>query len=154
MRRLSAQLSALLSVLGVAMLLALPAIAQSAGPLPPGVSPLDRDAIRSVITHQLDAFRHDDGPGAYQDAAPAIQKLFPTPDGFLGMVRRAYPPVYRAQDNQFTELVQEEGQLVQHVELVGPDGRAVTALYSMVRDPAGHWRIVGCALVPSRRVST
>jgi len=47
---------------------------------------------------------------------------------------------------------QVAGQVVQQVELVGPDGATQLALYTMERDGAGHWRIAGCSLVPSVRV--
>ena len=116
------------------------------------VSGTDRAEIRGVITRQIDAFRRDDGPGAFAFAAPSIQSQFGTPERFLDMVRRAYPPVHRPRAVEFSELLQRDGEVVQQVELVGPDGAAQLALYSMERDGAGHWRIAGCTLVPSVRV--
>ena len=121
-----------------------PAWAQEA--LPPGVSTADQAAIRSVIGRQLDAFRRDDAPGAYAFAAPSIQRLFPDAEVFIGMVRRGYAPVYRPRSVEFTGLGLRDGELVQEVELIGPDGEAALALYTMVRMatvgrlPAAHWR--------------
>lgn len=114
--------------------------------------PADRDAIRATIQTQLDAFRRDDARGAYAEAAPGIRDLFPTPDIFLEMVRRGYPPVYRPRSTEFTGLVMENGQLVQQVEIVGPDGMPHLALYTMVKQPDGSWRIAGCAIAASARV--
>ena len=131
------------------LLLAGPVRAQDAA-----LSQADRDTIRSVITSQLDAFRRDDAPGAYAEAAPGIRRLFPTPDIFLEMVRRGYPPVYRPRSAEFTSLATEDGQLVQRVEIVGPDGEAHIALYTMEREPDGTWRIAGCVLTESVRVGT
>ena len=126
-----------------------PAWAQEA--LPPGVSTADQAAIRSVIGRQLDAFRRDDAPGAYAFAAPSIQRLFPDAEVFIGMVRRGYAPVYRPRSVEFTGLGLRDGELVQEVELIGPDGEAALALYTMVRDGNG-WKIAGCALARSARV--
>ena len=116
------------------------------------VSATDRAAIQGIITQQLDAFRRDDGPAAFAFAAPSIQSQFGTPERFLDMVRRAYPPVHRPRAVEFSELLQRDGGIVQQVELVGPDGAAQLALYTMERDGAGRWRIAGCSLVPSVRV--
>ena len=129
-------------------MLAGPALAQDALPQ------ADGDAIRSVITSQLDAFRRDDAAGAYAEAAPGIQQLFPTPGIFLEMVRRGYQPVYRSRSAEFTALAVEDGHPVQRVEIIGPDGEAHTALYTMEREPDGTWRIAGCELVASARVGT
>lgn len=133
----------------LALLLAAPAYAQI---LPPGVSATDRATIEAVIGRQLDAFRRDDADGAYAFAAPGVRQLFPTADGFMAMVRRGYPPVYRPRAAEFSELALRDGAIVQEVELVGPDGRAVLALYTMVRDEAGGWMIGGCEIIPSVRL--
>ncbi|MBC7799207.1 MAG: DUF4864 domain-containing protein [Gemmatimonadaceae bacterium] len=116
------------------------------------VAPPDRDAIRGVIARQLEAFRRDDGAAAFGLASPGIQGQFGDADRFLDMVRRAYPPVHRPRSVEFTELVVKDGEIVQQVELTGPDGKPALALYSMERDDAGQWRISGCVLVRSTRV--
>ena len=131
------------------LLLAGPVFAQG---LPPGVSAADRSAIQGVIGSQLQAFQRDDGPGAYAYAAPNVRQIFPTADVFIDMVRRGYAPVYRPKQTEFTELARRDGDLVQQVELVGPDGRPVLALYTMVKDTAGQWKIAACVLTESRRV--
>ena len=118
------------------------------------LSAADRMAIQGVITRQIDAFRHDDAEAAFAFASPGIQDQFGTPGRFLDMVRRAYPAVNRPRSAEFTGLRLGEGGVVQEVELVGPDGAAQLALYSMERDAAGAWRISGCVLVPSARVGT
>ena len=109
----------------------------------------DRAAIRDVITRQLDAFQRDDARRAFSFAAPNIQSLFVTPERFLDMVRQAYPAVHRPRSVDFTRLTDSDG-VVQEVELVGPDGTAQTALYTMERGPDG-WRITGCTLIRSAR---
>lgn len=119
------------------------------GPARAEVSPADRAAIAAVIAEQLQAFRLDDAPRAFSFASPGIQGMFGTPENFLDMVRRAYPPVHRSTQGEFTTLT-DEGEVVQQVELFH-DGQWHTALYSMERSADG-WRISGCALVRSARV--
>ncbi len=141
------------------LVLAGPVLAQGVPPavtMPDGttqdLTAPDRTAIQGVILRQLDAFRTDDAEAAYAQAAPNIRALFPTADGFMAMVRRGYPPVYRPRSAEFSELAMRDGELVQEVELVGPDGQAVLALYTMRRMPDGTWAIAGCALIPSARL--
>ena len=117
-------------------------------------SAADRASIRDVIARQIDAFQHDDAQTAFGFASAGIQDQFGTPDRFLDMVRRAYPAVHRPRAVEFTKLRLEDGAVVQEVELVGPDGAAELALYTMERDAAGTWRISGCTLVPSARIGT
>ena len=106
----------------------------------------DQQAIRSVITAQLDAFRHDDADGAYRIASPHIETRFGNAANFLAMVKTTYPAVYRAHDVNFGPIVRQDGAVVQQVGLVGPDGAREVALYSMEREANGSWRIDGCVL--------
>ena len=112
----------------------------------------DQAAIRSVIAGQIDAFRRDDADAAFRLAAPSIQGMFGTPDTFIGMVRRGYAAVYRPRSFDFAALSQEEGTISQYVELIGPDGAAYTARYTMEHEPDGSWRISGCEIMQSRRL--
>ncbi len=111
---------------------------------PPGEG--DRAAIRAVIDSQIAAFRRDDGDAAFSYAAPAIQHMFGTVDNFMAMVRGGYRPVYRPQTYHFGAVAMVDGQIVQKVHVVGPDGGAVTAFYIMEKQPDGSWRIAGCSL--------
>jgi hypothetical protein len=115
-------------------------------------SPDDAAAIQSVINQQIEAFRHDDAPGAFGFAAPVIQEMYGSSGRFMAMVSHAYPPVYRPREVEFTDLVTIGGQLVQKVELVGPDGRRYLALYAMEKQPDGSWKISGCQLTESESV--
>ena len=110
-------------------------------------SPQDRAEIQRVIGAQMDAFKRDDGVAAFSYAAPSIRDIFQTPERFMTMVQRGYQPVYRPLDVQFQELVESQGRLLQKVQVVGPDGRPVMAVYTMQQQPDGSWRIAGCVLV-------
>ncbi len=112
------------------------------------VSPADQQAIRKVIQSQIEAFRRDDAAAAFALASPGIQERFGSAALFIEMVRSAYEPVYRPRQFRFLETARVEGQVVQKVILIGPDGLAVLALYPMVRLKDGTWRTDGCYLVP------
>lgn len=118
------------------------------------VSPADQTEIQRVITSQIDAFRREDGNGAFGFASPHIQSLFGNSPHFMAMVKQGYPPVYNPRSVQFDELVTIDGRIVQRVDLVGPDGLAALALYTMEREPDGTWRIDGCELTKPDRVAT
>lgn len=117
----------------------------------PSFSNGDRDGIQQTIRGQMDAFQHDDAAGAFGYAAPGTQRRFGNANVFLDMVRKGYQPVYHPRAVDFTKLAQHDGAIIQSVELVGPDGGAYTALYTMEREPDGSWRIIACTLVPSQR---
>ena len=144
MRRLAMRLVAAC----VALALGGAARAQDAAAVPEA----DRDAIRSVIEQQLQAFRGDDAAGAFAAASPEIQAMFGDPAHFLAMVRQGYPPVYRPRSHAFGVLDTEDGRIVQRVELVGPDGQPALALYFMEQETDGTWRIDGCVLTQSDSV--
>ena len=128
-----------LAVLGLLLSLGLPVCAQD-------ISAADRTAIRDVIQSQVEAFRRDDGEQAFGFASPAIRQMFGTSDIFMDMVRQGYQPVYRPRRFDFDGIVSLQGQPAQKVDVVGPDGRPVIAIYPMTRLPDGSWRIDGCFL--------
>jgi ketosteroid isomerase-like protein len=114
---------------------------------PANLPPADRQAIEQVISGQIDAFRRDDGAGAFGFASPDIQSMFGTPSQFMAMVRQGYRPVYRPRSVAFGDLLLVDGNLVQEVGVVGPDGEPRLAQYAMEREADGSWRIAGCRLL-------
>ena len=116
------------------------------------VPPADRAAIEAVITGQIEAFRRDDEAAAFAFASPGIRAMFGTPERFMEIVRGQYAPVYRPRQVEFAEAETKDGEVVQAVEVVGPDGSAHRALYTMERGRDGEWRIAGCTLLRSQRL--
>ena len=140
------RLTVLLSLL---LALGMPALASSArgqSLSADALSGADRAAIRDVIEAQVEAFRRDDGEAAFSLASPTIRRMFGTAEIFMDMVRQGYQPVYRPRRFDFDGIVSVEGQPAQKVDVVGPDGRPVIAIYPMTRLPDGSWRIDGCFL--------
>ena len=113
---------------------------------PFGLLEADRTAIVRVIDAQLQAFRRDDGDGAFAVASPGIRRMFGDADTFMRMVRDGYQPVYRPQRVCFLDIVDYHGRPTQRVFVVGPDGVGVVALYMMERQAEGKWLIGGCIL--------
>lgn len=117
-------------------------------------STADHQAIEQVITSQLEAFRRDAGDAAFGLASPNIQAMFGSAANFMAMVRQGYPPVYRPRSFTFEQLVTINGRIVQRVMVIGPDGEAALALYTMEREADGSWRIDGCALTKPDGLTT
>jgi len=113
-----------------------------------------RQAILGTINAQLDAFQRDDGARAFSYATPALREQFGTPENFMAMVRGGYQAVYRPRSVEFLDARVIEGRTGQAVRFVGPDGRAVIALYTMEQQPDGSWRIAAVQLIPSDELSS
>jgi hypothetical protein len=110
-------------------------------------------AIRSVIDGQLKALNAEDGQTAYGFASPGIQRIFPSPDIFMSIVKSGYKPVYQAKSVAFGRLKENGAGYLQEVFLVDAEGEEWTALYALEQQPDGTWRISGCQLVKQPRVS-
>jgi len=111
-------------------------------PLEPG----DRAAVRLVIERQLAAFADDDAEQAFSFASPKIQEMFITARNFMDMVRIAYPVVYRPANLSFQVPYFQGNEVLQTVEMRDAKGMGWTALYTLLRQPDGLWRINGCVL--------
>lgn len=120
----------------------------------PPVGSADQAAIRQVIEDQIAAFRRDDGDAAFGYASPQIRRQFGSAERFMEIVRDAYQPVYRPSSVDFGATEEVDGAPVQHVLVVAPDGVVVDALYFMVQQPDGSWRINGCVLTRSEQKTT
>lgn len=142
MKRLSRRLTHVLFV--VLLMLSLPAQAGDIGKF----DAAEAKAVRAVIEAQLAAFAADDGPRALSYAFPDIRKRFPAPEGFLEMVRKSYPVVYRPRSVGFLEPELEDDEVFQAVEMSDADGVLWVAIYRMGRVEDGSWRIMGCRVVP------
>ena len=125
-------------VLLTALLLSLAAPARAAD---------DVATAQGIIRSQVEAFSRDDAAAAYAYAAPAIQKIFPQADIFLGMVQRSYAPIYRHKSFEFGEARAADGKIAQQVHIVDADGVPWEALYTLEQQPDGSLKIIGCVLI-------
>lgn len=107
----------------------------------------DQLAIEQVIERQLQAFQRDDGAAAFAQAAPSIRAMFGDPENFMTMVKNGFQPLYREKEFSFAALREDGGQIMQPMRVVGLDGMAHMALYTMERQADGQWLIAGCVLL-------
>lgn len=110
------------------------------------VAPADAQAVRSVISDQVAAFRRDDWRAAFAHASPSIQSRFGTPETFRSMVLGGYRAVAEPSVFEFRESVMLNGNPAQVAYVIGPDGFAYEAVYFMERQADGTWRISGVSL--------
>lgn len=112
-------------------------------------------AAQATIERQLRSFQSGDDETAYALAAPSIQRIFPTRERFMAMVRQAYPPVHQPQSFDFGKTdIDANGRISQQVFLVGPDGKDYEALYTLELQPDGVYRITGVSLRAANTLST
>jgi hypothetical protein len=116
--------------------------ALAAEPLEPG----DRVAVQLVIEKQLAAFADDDAEQAFSFASSKIQEMFVTARNFMDMVRIAYPVVYRPTGLSFQVPYLQGNEVRQTVEMRDAKGTNWTAIYTLLRQSDGQWRINGCLL--------
>ncbi len=105
------------------------------------------DTAQSIIQNQIEAFLNDDAETAYSFASPQIKGKFPDKNIFFDMVKRGYTPVYRPGNFAFGRSKVEGDTVVQEVLISGPDGKDWTALYFIVKQPDGTYKINGVQML-------
>ena len=112
----------------------------------------DVQAVRAVITAQLQALAADDAVRAFSYAAPAIRSQFGDAATFIGMVRQGYPVLIRPRATAFFQAELVDGVagalITQVVQVQGSDGSRWLATYQLQRQANRQWRISGCSVVP------
>lgn len=112
-----------------------------------------QDAVqgsRHIIEQQIQAFLKDDAAAAYAFAAPAIQARYPDKDAFFAMVKKSYQPVYKPGNYAFgrTKTVGDGGMILHELLIEGRDGKDWKAVYQLLRQPDGSYRIGGVLIAP------
>ncbi|MCD2184429.1 DUF4864 domain-containing protein [Rhizobium sp. GN54] len=105
--------------------------------------------VQKVIAAQIEAFLADDAAAAYAFASPAIRQKFPDETSFFDMVKRGYAPVYRPGNFAFGRSRVADDTVLQEVLISGSDGKDWTAVYQVVRQPDGSYRINGVHMMRS-----
>ncbi len=105
------------------------------------------DTAKSVIRAQIKAFLEDDAETAYSFASPGIREKFPDELVFFEMVKRSYQHLYRPGNFAFgrSKLVGKE--VIQEVLIFGSDGKDWTAIYELVPQSDGSYKINGVLMV-------
>ncbi|MFC5498887.1 DUF4864 domain-containing protein [Caenimonas terrae] len=110
------------------------------------LAPTDAEAVRQVVMAQLNAFADDDADSAFETATPSVREAIGNPLRFLAMVRGAYPMVYRPASFAFLKPEEDDGTVLQMVQITDGDDKSWIALFALERQPDASWRISGCAV--------
>jgi hypothetical protein len=82
-----------------------------------------------------------------------MRSLIGTPDRFLQLIKDQYPPVYRNRRALFSPPERIDGHTVVIVRLTDSENMVWLAIYELLREPDGAWKIDGCDLVETAIVS-
>lgn len=115
-----------------------------------GLSAADEKNVRAVVQGQLTALARDDARKAFSYAAPNVREAVGTAEGFLALMRRSYPVVYRPASVAFLKPESKDGLVIQRVQMLDDQGNAWLAVYSLQRQKDKAWRITGCQVVPNK----
>lgn len=115
-----------------------------------GLSAADEKNVRAVVQGQLTALARDDASKAFSYAAPNVREAVGSAEGFLALVRRSYPVVYRPASVAFLKPESKDGLVSQRVQMLDDQGNAWLAIYSLQRQKDKAWRITGCQVVPNK----
>jgi Domain of unknown function (DUF4864) len=129
-------------ILFATLLAILPAQAQE--PLPAAV----QAEIRTVIERQLDALKRDDAITAFGLAAPVLRAKYGTPERFMAAVQKDFASIYRPRTVTYEDIAFAAGKPVQKMFLVGADGKAAQAYFSMEKQANGAWRVGALVVTP------
>lgn len=105
---------------------------------------------RRIIEQQIEAFLKDDAAAAYAFAAPGIQARYPDKDSFFAMVKKSYAPVYKPGNYAFgrSKTIGDGATILHEVLIEGRDGKDWKAVYQLLRQPDGSYRIGGVMMLP------
>jgi uncharacterized protein DUF4864 len=107
----------------------------------------DIDEAGRVVLQQLEAFRRNDFETAFGFASRTIHDMFDA-GRFEAMVRSGYPEIARSvRANIDGSTRGDAGELYLFLHVQGENGRAVEAVYEMIKE-AGTWRINGVVTRP------
>ena len=106
---------------------------------PPGAADDFADA-KAVISHQLEAFTHDDAqaPGRWRRRDP---QKFADADAFMAMVKTLYPPVYRRRSAEFGKQSRAGDEIAQEMVFVDESNDVWAGVYKLQRQGDGAWKI-------------
>jgi hypothetical protein len=139
MNRQTVRLAALLALTFAALTAPLRALANP-------ISELDAAKVREVVVAQLSALAVDDADKAFETATPAVREAIGSSGRFLAMVRGAYPMVYRPSSVSFHKPEEDDGSVLQLVEIKDERDKSWLALFALEQQPDRTWRISGCVV--------
>ena len=104
--------------------------------------------IRSIIDRQLEALKRDDAAAAFGLAAPVFRAKFGTPERFMAAVKKDFAAIYRPRTVTYQDMGFASGKPVQKMLVIGGDGKAAMAYFSMEKQANGAWRVDALVVTP------
>lgn len=105
------------------------------------------ESAQSIIRAQIRAFLEDDAETAYSFASSGIREKFPDKLVFFKMVKQSYQHLYRPGNFAFGRSKLVGKDVIQEVLIVGSDGKDWTAIYELVPQADGSYKINGVVMV-------
>ena len=118
------------------------------------LSPEQQDSTQSVIRDQLSAFQSGDHERAFSHAAPHIKRIFKNTENFIKMVKNGYSALYDPEGYIFNRNRIEGETVFQEVIATDRAGKQWQAIYSLVQQDDGTWKISGVQMNPYNGAST
>lgn len=113
----------------------------------------DAIAINEVVQSQLEALSNDDAASAFELTTQEKRMLIGTPDNFLRLIKEEYNPIYRYQRVILSRPEVVDGDAIQLARVTDGNSRVWVAVFWMLQDDDGNWRIDGCQLLETTSVS-
>jgi hypothetical protein len=111
------------------------------------VTTQSEQAIINVIRTQIDAFKQGRYDLAYTLASDNIQSRFPDQRTFRAMVENGYGVLLNPLHVRFNGIDRRFKSAVYQVEIISRDRQRWLALYPMILNGEGIWKINGCRLL-------
>lgn len=117
------------------------------------ITTADAIAIHDAVRTQMHALSVDDASGAFALTTQEKRHLIGSPDNFLRMMKEEYNPLYRHQGAIFSSPEVVDGDAVQVVRVTDGYGKVWLAVFWMLQEADGSWKIDGCHLLGTSTVS-
>lgn len=103
---------------------------------------------REAVDEQIAAFRSGDAELALEFAGAAFKMTYKDPERFLADVEKAgYAPIVSSRTHSFGSFREiGETDVIQVVNLVGPDQSLYEAAYQLRNEPDEGWRVQGVVM--------
>jgi hypothetical protein len=140
-----------LAAASLIMALALPLSSSNA--LAEPLTPVDVQAIQTVVKSHLEALAEDDAARAFSSATSATRSQLGSPENFLQLIKDEYAPIYRSRHPIFSAPEVIGDQTIQMVRITDASNHVWVALFRMEREEDESWKIAGCELLETTSVS-
>lgn len=111
------------------------------------ITPDDAEHIRALVRSQLAAFRSGATAQAYALCSSGIHETFGSAEELMSLIREKYPVLCDFRQLSFGPYAITPDGIGQLIEVIDRNGRAAHALYLVVRDGSGAWKVNGCMSV-------